>query len=70
MFSYDCESDSDDEVTVDVTIRHQTDKAILAYDGKREVWVPKSQIRDLKMGKAKTAQITIPEWLAKDKGLV
>lgn len=62
--------DEDEEVEIDVDVRHETDKAYLVYDGKREVWIPKSQITDKLVQKGKIVQITLPEWLAKDKGLI
>ena len=62
--------DEDEEVEIDVGVRHETDKAYLVYDGKREVWIPKSQIVDKLVQKGKIVQITLPEWLAKDKGLI
>lgn len=41
-------------------------------DGERDsaVWLPKSQIEVSEGSNPKLRTITIPEWLAKDKGLV
>ena len=53
---------------VDITgeIQGETEKAYRFYDGKVTVWLPKSQcqwdVDDQKM--------TMPVWLAKDKGIV
>ena len=50
-------------------IEHETEKAYLVSDGENKIWLPKSQvevIKELKEG----AEFEIPEWLAKDKGLV
>ena len=47
-------------------IRHETEKAYLFYDGIKEIWIPKSQCQwdpDAK-------EMTMPEWIAKDKGLI
>lgn len=58
---------------VEVTgeIRHRTDKAILFWDGDKEVWLPLSQIEDeTVLDDGKTVELLIPEWLAKDKGLI
>ena len=47
-------------------IKAETEKAYKFYDGKVEVWLPKSQCEwdvDSKV-------MTMPEWLAKDKGLI
>ena len=50
----------------------ETEKAICVTDGKKEVWLPKSQIEyELKQVTGTTfADVTMPEWLAIDKGLV
>jgi hypothetical protein len=45
--------------------RAETDKAMQLYDGKRTVWLPKSQVQDNGDG-----TFTVPEWLAIDKELV
>ena len=52
-----------------------TGKAVLFYDGDREVWLPKSQIEsvaedteDFEPGLQ--IEIAIPEWLAIEKGYV
>lgn len=45
--------------------------AILFYDGDKEVWLPKSQIEDIDLEIAEPmAQVTIPEWLAMERGLI
>lgn len=47
----------------------ETQKAILAFNGDKEVWLPLSQIEIIfKMGVSAT--IAMPEWLAIDKELV
>lgn len=48
-----------------VQIKHETPKAFLIFDGAKEVWLPKSQCENNRDG-----TITLPEWLAKDKGLI
>jgi len=50
-------------------VRIQTEKAILFYDGKIEVWVPLSQLEDYEV-KDEEVTIMIPEWLALEKGLI
>lgn len=45
-------------------VRRETDAAFLFFDGTREVWVPKSQVTEGNGG------LIMPEWLAKDKGLI
>lgn len=49
----------------------ETEKAWFFFDGNTEVWLPKSQVewdpsdRDPNVG-----TMTMPEWLALDKGLI
>jgi hypothetical protein len=54
--------------------KYQTDLAILVNDGDNDHWIPKSQIEeDIDWGsldKGDDIQVTIPEWLAEEKGLV
>ncbi len=64
-----------DQMYVDVkgTLHHMTDKAILfSEDGERKVWLPKSrtQIDYLSNNGGQLVEITIPEWLALEKGLI
>ena len=49
-----------------------TKDAILINDGTRNMWIPRSEIRDElpKLAKGDIVTITIPEWLAKKKGLI
>ena len=54
-----------DIVDVAGEIRAQTEKAIQFYDGNVTVWLPRSQIE---IGDDGT--VAMPEWLAKDKGLI
>ena len=54
-----------DLVDIAGEIRAQTEKAIQFYDGERTVWLPRSQIEINDDG-----TVTMPEWLAVDKGLV
>ena len=61
-----------DLVDVTVQIHAETEKAILVPDdGKREraVWLPHSQI-EIDKKSLSVAVVTLPEWLAKDKGLI
>lgn len=61
-------------VVVDVTVQlhHETEKAILVSDdGDRDkaVWLPRSQI-EIEEKRGGVVVVTLPTWLAKDKGLV
>lgn len=45
--------------------RHETPRAWLIFDGGTQVWLPKSQAERNDDG-----TFTLPEWLAKEKGLI
>lgn len=49
----------------------ETEKAILVSDdgGKTQHWLPKSQI-EFEMKGTRTVEVTMPVWLAKEKGIV
>jgi len=51
-------------------LRHETPRAYLIFDGGTEVWLPKSQCEMYDNGVSKFKQFTLPEWLAKEKGLI
>jgi hypothetical protein len=62
------------DIEIAVEVRAETDKALKVFDGVREVWIPKSQIRDQceesdAFG-TKITSIFISEWLAGEKGLI
>ena len=55
-------------VDIEVKLHHQTEKAILVSDdGEKEsaVWLPLSQIE----WDESTSTVTLPDWLALEKGL-
>ena len=63
------------EVEIECEVRLVTRAAILIHDGKREAWLPKSQITDWCDGPDDapglgTTSVFVPEWLAVEKGLV
>jgi hypothetical protein len=60
-----------EQVDILMSIHRKTDSAILASDdGDRDnaVWLPLSQIE--MVSKGQWVEVTMPEWLAKDKGLI
>lgn len=61
-----------DPVEISCEFRHQTDAAVLIYDGTKEVWIPKSQLADDVGDPAvgEFIEISIPEWLAEKQGLI
>ena len=64
---------SSDLIDVRVFVHAETVKAVLvSEDGDHEnsVWLPKSQVEIENDLHGRTATITLPEWLAMDKGLI
>lgn len=62
-----------DLTDISVFVVHETQSAVLVHDGdeSKKVWLPKSQIEiERDSSKPRVATITLPEWLAIDKGLV
>jgi hypothetical protein len=57
------------EIEFCAEIRNETDHAYLAFDGINEVWLPKSQVK-MREIKWPDFEITVPEWLAKKKGII
>jgi hypothetical protein len=47
-------------------LRFETEKAYKIFDGDKEVWLPKSQVEYDPESKS----FAMPEWLAKEKGLI
>lgn len=59
---------------IDITVRlhHVTERAVLVSasdDREKAVWLPLSQI-EVERKDNSTAVVTLPEWLAKERGLV
>ncbi len=57
-----------DLVDIACFVRMETPRAFLINDGRREVWVPKSQVEMHDEGKNHIC--VMPEWLAKEKELI
>jgi hypothetical protein len=56
---------------ITVELHHETPSAILVSDGKREAWLPKSQIEWTRLSQGGSAiEVTLPEWLAREKELI
>lgn len=60
----------DNNVEIDVEIVCESNRAYKVYDGKVTVWIPKSQVSDCTSTDGKIESIFIPEWLAKNRGLI
>jgi hypothetical protein len=61
------------QVEIYAEIKRRTAKAVLISDGETEAWLPLSMIEiDTIPDTARDnqARIALPEWLAKDKGLM
>lgn len=59
------------DVEIACEVRAETEKALLIYDGKTQVWIPRSQIRDESTdSKGKITSIFLTEWMATQKGLL
>lgn len=65
---------SNETIDIDVVIHAETALAILVSDNDLEdsaVWLPKSQVDyDERAKKGDIITVTLPEWLAIDKGLI
>ncbi len=59
-----------DLIDVTVELITDTDRAILVTDGGHPVWLPKSQIEYERRGVGGLYEVTLPVWLAHEKGLV
>ena len=57
-----------DLVDIAVELRHETAKAYLVHTGEGEMWLPKSQVEYYK--ERTTEIVTMPYWLAREKGLI
>lgn len=58
------------DIEIACEVRLETPKALKIFDGKTEVWIPKSQIKDQCEEKGIITSIFITEWLANEKGLI
>jgi hypothetical protein len=63
---------NDKTVELEVQIKRVTDKAYLIdHGGEEEVWMPKSQVKDLeRVGRGPLHKMTVTEWIANEKGLI
>ena len=63
-------------VDIQVQVKYQTGQAVLIFDPEDEdriktIWLPRSQIEiEYKGQDERSAVVTMPEWLAIEKGLV
>ncbi len=54
------------------TIVGTREKAIWLFDGLKREWLPRSQIElaPVDAGEGENVTVTMPQWLAKEKGLI
>lgn len=59
-------------IDIDGAIEARTDKAVLFHTGNKDeaAWLPLSQIEVEETGVGGIVTVTLPEWLALDKGLI
>jgi hypothetical protein len=55
-------------IDIAVELRHETEKAYLVNTGEGEMWLPKYQVEYYK--ERTTEIVTMPYWLANEKGLI
>jgi hypothetical protein len=51
-------------------MKNETEAAYLFSDGVDEFWIPKSQVSEINHIKGNDYEVTIPVWLAADKGII
>ncbi len=66
--------DNQEAVDIECEIRARSELAVMIYDGTKTVWIPRSEIicaqtDDGQIGQYVRTTLTIPEWLATEKGL-
>lgn len=60
-----------DLIELQLYFHMETEKAVMfSEDGKKTFFLPKSQIEYCETNKTNIYDVTIPEWLATEKGLV
>lgn len=67
--SFDDKPRRSDLVDVTVTFVRESERAWCVNDGTKDVWIPKSK-GELERQARGVCELTIPEWLAKEKGLI
>ena len=66
--------DDQEPYFLEAEFKRHTELAVLVSDGDESYWIPKSQIEEEidwdSLGEGNEIGVTIPEWLAEQKGLV
>ena len=58
------------DISCTIVRDEDTDMAILVDDGEVEVWLPRSQIEYTAPDQKGITVVSLPEWLAEDRGLL
>lgn len=62
---------SEETVEVSCVIKHTTESAHLIDDGTKQVWIPIRCVVDIDASHTNSClTMTLPVWLAKDRGLI
>lgn len=59
-----------DEVEFYGELKVETTRGYLVFDGVNEIWLPKSQVKGIRLMKKDDYEFRIPIWLAKAKGII
>jgi hypothetical protein len=59
-----------DDVKFYAMMLNESKEAVLMVDGRNEIWIPRSQIVSMRSIRDYNYELTIPQWLAKKKGII
>jgi hypothetical protein len=59
-----------DDVDFCAEMRRETERAVLMFDGTNEIWIPRSMIKGIRRIRDYDYELVIPQWLAKEKGII
>lgn len=51
-------------------LKAETERGVLVFDGDNKIWLPKSQILEMRKIKDSDYEFEIPYWLAKEKEII
>lgn len=51
-------------------LKVETERGVLVFDGANKIWLPKSQILEMRKIKDSDYEFEIPYWLAKEKEII
>jgi hypothetical protein len=59
-----------DDVLFCCELKHETEKALLVFDGENEIWLPRSQIKNMRRIRDNDYELVLQQWIAKGKGII